>query len=160
MSRFRTGPSAWFGVPIVLGAIVMLSSIRPSEGIADAILTAPMSATFEPEKCAHHCRSCGEDKHDIVTHATTNNHKSSHLENRNTGSCDLHACDSQLLTLRVANLWNKIQAADPEKVAQLLIGNRDIAHYNEERSAVQFRCSQGKVIASLPLQVEQQALAE
>lgn len=101
--------------------------------------------------CTHECRSCGDNKHDIVV-AVTNHHSSSHLENCNTGSCSSHTCGE---TLRVQEAWTLALAAEGKELIQLMDKYRDIATYNEDRHSLQLRCDKGTLVASLPLSASQ-----
>lgn len=140
------------GGVFVLASIVTVGT-SVTEASALSLESAPME-TFGPGDCAHHCRSCGTNKHDIVVHVSTNQHQSAHLENCNTGTCESHNCGSSALASRVQKLWNDAQAMEPEQLLAFLGANSDVAYYNAERHAVQFHCAEGKVVASLPIDSE------
>lgn len=129
-------------------AIGLGLSARSNAAYADALVTAPLGAFVDG--CTHHCRTCGTDKHDIVVHYSQNNHSSSHLENCNTGSCSSHSCNESLAS-SVQDLWSDVQRSDGTQLREILQRHSDVAEYNEERAAVQFRCSAGNIVASLPL---------
>lgn len=138
-------------VGTVLAAALVIGlglSGRANAAHADALVTEPLGAFVDG--CTHHCRSCGTDKHDIVVHYSQNNHSSSHLENCNTGSCSSHSCNESLAS-SLQELWTDVQSSNGTQLREILQRHSEVAEYNEERAAVQFRCTAGNIVASLPL---------
>ncbi len=108
--------------------------------------------------CDYHCRECGDNKHDIVVHHSQNNSKSSHLETCNVGSCSSHSCgddDDGGEQFPIGALWDAIRSADVTGIELLIAANPDALDFNAERAAVQFRCTEGRLVASLPLREDQ-----
>jgi hypothetical protein len=51
----------------------------------------------------------------------------------------------------IKELWTNMQNVDGAELRALLDSHASVATYNEEREAIQFHCSVGNLIASLPL---------
>ena len=58
------------------------------------------------------------------------------------------------LETQIKELWTAAQTVDPSELAALISANADIAEFNEERGALQMRCKEGSIVASLPLSAE------
>jgi hypothetical protein len=87
-------PSALAG-----GLVISVMPIAPKQFAAHELSASPLILATG---CSYHCRDCGtqtEDKHDIVVHATTNEHEAQHLENCGPGSCDSHDCGMSFASL-------------------------------------------------------------
>lgn len=151
-------PRRRISIAFIVATAFGLVLMRASETQVAFAASAERSnlGTFVDEGCSHECRSCGDNKHDIVV-AVVNHHSSSHLENCNTGSCSSHECGN---TLRVQEVWDLALKADGRELIHLLESNPEVASYNSERQALQFRCDKGALVASLPLSQSQvQALS-
>jgi hypothetical protein len=110
--------------------------------------------------CDYQCRKCNgrDDMHDIVV-GVSNNATSSHLENCNEGTCASHECDG-ISIVSIGRLWMEFQQADEDDLHRLLAEHADVATYNPQRNAVQFRCDQGILVANLPLASSQVSALE
>ena len=146
------------GVILGLVAVIAGTVAAGATSTADAsdLRTLPWVGLQEP--CEFLCRSCGPDKHDIVQ-ATENKHKSSHLENCNTGACSSHeTCD--LVSQRLEDLWPLISSQKGDRLQQLVRKHSDVLAFNAARGSIQVRCTKGELIANLPLTEEQRASLE
>lgn len=108
--------------------------------------------------CEYHCRTCdgesldGEDRHDIVVHAETNRHQSSHLETCNIGSCRSHECGGGGGSESYASA--STDHLDPSAMrelspAQLLLQHPARVELDEQRRVLFLKCSAGQIVASV-----------
>lgn len=128
-----------------------------------ASVPLPAWTAMGPDNCQYHCRPCNNGNgHDIVVHfdPAQNKAKSSHLETCNPGSCDHHACGDPELAARARDLWNDASGKSLEEIQELVEQNAELAILNTERWALQFLCTEGTVIASMPLPTSFQGLAD
>ncbi|MBK8248386.1 MAG: hypothetical protein IPK85_13405 [Gemmatimonadetes bacterium] len=146
------------GITLGLVAAITGTILAGATSTADAsdLRTLPWVGLQEP--CEFLCRSCGTDKHDIVQ-ATENKHKSSHLENCNTGECTSHeTCD--LVSKRLEELWPLLNNQKGDRLRQLVSRHADVLAFNAARGSIQVRCTKGELIANLPLTDDQRASLE
>lgn len=136
-------------VGVVLATTAFTHEKWPRVHEFDALASLPMSETSVG--CEYHCRDCGANKHDIVQHVSTNEHKSSHLETCNPGTCDSHSCGGGAVSVRIDSLWNRLLASDIEAVQDLLVEEPGRLRFNRERKSLQLLCPLGTVVANLPL---------
>ncbi len=146
-----------FGFGALGTAVLVTASLigTARSGAADPILDSPFGVV-DPA-CSYQCRECTTPGyHDIVVNADPkmNTASSAHLENCNFGSCESHGCGE---TLAAGELWQAVRNGDGQQIRQLLAANPEQLYYNAGREAVQITCTEGNLIASLPLTERQLA---
>jgi len=135
---------------ILLLAIAFAGTLRTSAAEANPLLVHPLAV----DGCAYHCRDCGTAEnpyHDIVV-AVTNEHKSSHLENCNSGSCASHECEGG--GIEEDSLTFVSQETSAAELVGLLRDQPALVRFNAERGALQLYCTEGRLIAHLPLRAD------